>query len=60
VLQIHGQELPAGSSEGGRNMDQWILDTLQQAPRRTVEGVGAYPAVLLRIGAFTTAKPDSR
>jgi hypothetical protein len=60
VLQIRGQELPTGSNKAGRNMDQWILDTLKQAPRRTVAGVGAYRAVLLHIGAFTAAKPDSR
>ena len=60
VLQIHGQELPTGSNQAGRNMDQWILDRLRQAPRRTVAGVGAYRAVLLHIGAFTAAKPDSR
>ena len=60
VLQIRGQELPTGSNAAGRNMDQWILDRLKQAPRRTVAGVGAYRAVLLHIGAFTTAKPDSR
>jgi hypothetical protein len=59
VLQIRGQELPTGSSKAGRDMDQWILDTLKQAPRRTVAGVGAYRAVLLHIGAFI-AKPDSR
>jgi len=60
VLRIRGHELPTGSNEAGRNMDQWILDTLKQAPRRTVAGVGAYRAVLLHIGAFTTPKPDSR
>jgi hypothetical protein len=60
VLQIRGQELPTGSNKAGRDMDQWILDTLKQAPRRTVAGVGAYRAVLLHIGAFTAAKPDSR
>lgn len=60
MLQIHGQELPTGSNQAGRAMDQWILDTLKEAPRRTVAGVGAYRAVMLHIGTFIAAKPDSR
>ena len=55
MLQIQGQELPAAERE--RNATQWMLGRLKRAPRRTVAGVGAYPAFVFRTGAY--AKPDS-
>lgn len=63
LLPIHGQELPTAISKAGHDESRWMLDTLKHIPRRTVAGVGAYRAAMLRIGGSVGAngvEPDSR